>query len=308
MKKPRLLLTGGSGLLALNWACAIRNQWDVILGMHEHTVRLAGVTTCRLDLQDCVHLGRELDRLALDLVVHTAGMTSVDRCEENPELANQANAVIARNIAEETARRNVALIHISTDHLFAGDRSSYSELDPVQPMNEYGRSKALAEQWVMSAHRKSLVVRTNFFCWGHQRRQSFSDWLIYNLRAGKVLTLFDDVFFTPILADRLALAGHELLEKGASGIFNLVGPARLSKYDFALALLSQFRLPAELIRRGQIVQATLLAPRPRDMSLDSSKAQRALGHGLGTIQDYLQELQLQEEAGRRSELFEAIIH
>ncbi|MEK7300225.1 MAG: sugar nucleotide-binding protein, partial [Nitrospirota bacterium] len=168
------------------------------------------------------------------------------------------------------------------------------------------RSKALAEEWVQAAYPKSLILRTNFFGWGHRYRQSFSDWLIYNLRAGKPLTLFDDVYFTPILADRLALAAHELVEKGASGIFNLVGPTRLSKYEFGLRVSDYFSLPTNLINRGQLSLATLLAPRPRDMSLDSSKAQQVLGHGLGTIHEYLRELQAQEEEGRRSELLESI--
>jgi dTDP-4-dehydrorhamnose reductase len=306
MSKPRLAITGGSGLLALNWACAVRNKWDVVLGTHQHSVRLAGTSASKLNLDNDVYLGRQLDDLSPDLVVHAAGLTSVDRCEANRDLAHRANAVTARNIAEATAKRNILLIHISTDHLFVGDRRFYREQDSLQPLNEYGRSKALAEAWVQLAHPKALIVRTNFFCWGHRQRQSLSDWLIYNLRDGKVLTLFDDVYFTPILADTLALAAHELVEKGASGIFNLVGPTRLSKYEFGLRVSDYFSLPANLINRGQLSRATLLAPRPRDMSLDSSTAQQVLGHGLGTIHEYLQELQVQEEEGRRSELLESI--
>jgi len=306
MKKPRVVFTGGSGLLALNWACAVRNKWEVVLGTHRHSVRLAGTNTSKLDLDNGVHLGHQLDRLSPDLVVHTAGLTSVDRCEEDRDLAHQANAVIARNIAEATAKRKILLIHISTDHLFAGDRCFYREQDPLQPLNEYGRSKALAETWVQSAHPNAIIVRTNFFGWGHRQRQSFSDWLICNLRDGKVLTLFDDVYFTPILADTLALAAHELIEKGASGILNLAGPDRLSKYEFALQVSTQFGLPVQLIQRGQVSHANLLASRPRDMSLDSSKARQILGRDFGSVPQYLRDLYAQEIEGRRSELIESV--
>jgi dTDP-4-dehydrorhamnose reductase len=306
MSKPRLVITGGSGLLALNWACAVRNKWDVVLGTHQHSVRLAGTDTSKLNLDNDVQLGYQLDKLSPDLVVHTAGLTSVDRCEADRDLAYHANAVMARSIAEATAKRNILLIHISTDHLFAGDRCFYREQDLLQPLNEYGRSKALAEAWVQSAHPKALIVRTNFFCWGHRQRQSLSDWLIYNLRDGKVLTLFDDVYFTPILADTLALAAHELMEKGASGPFNLGGPDRLSKYEFALQVSTQFGLPVELIQRGQVSHANLLASRPRDMSLDSSKARQMLGRDLGSVPQYLRDLQAQEVEGRRADLYESI--
>lgn len=284
----------------------MRDKWDVVLGTHQHSVDLVGTKSYKLDLDDQEKLGRQIDQLSPDLVVHTAGLTSVDRCEEDHELARQVNATIAQNVACVTARRNIRLIHISTDHLFAGNSSCYREDELPQPLNEYGRTKALAEAWVQVAHPKVLIVRTNFFCWGHLQRQSFSDWLIYNLRDGKALTLFDDIYFTPILADTLALAAHELIEKGVSGIFNLVGDDRLSKYEFALQLSKQFRLPAELIQRNQVAHAPLLASRPRDMSLDNSKARQILGRGLGSVSQFLSILNAQEIEGRRSEIFESI--
>lgn len=306
MKEKRVVLTGGSGLLALNWACAVRDKWDVILGTHQHHVELGGTSSFKLDLEDPVQLGRQIDQLLPDLVVHTAGLTNVDRCEEDPGLARIANAEIARNIARAAASKGISLIYISTDHLFAGDRSFYREDDSPQPLNEYGRSKLLAEEWVLHACPQALVVRTNFFGWGYAKRQSFSDWIIYNLRAGKRLSLFDDVYFTPVLADLLALAAHELSVCGASGIFNLVGGERISKYEFALRLVKHFSLPAELIRREQVVHANLTAPRPRDMSLDNTKARNVLGKDLGSLDEYLAALRTHEEQGRRLELFNSV--
>ena len=197
MNKRRIVITGGTGLLAINWACAVRDSWDVILGTHRHSIDLAGTKSCNLNLDDHVRFGQELDKFSPDLVVHTAALTNVDRCEQDSDLAHRVNAVIARNVARATMSRNIQLIHISTDHLFAGDRSFYRENDLPQPLNEYGRTKALAETWVQTTHPNALIVRTNFFCWGHPQRQSFSDWLIYNLREGKVLALFEDVYFTP---------------------------------------------------------------------------------------------------------------
>ncbi|TAK90633.1 MAG: SDR family oxidoreductase [Burkholderiaceae bacterium] len=302
----RILITGGSGLLALNWACAVRDHWDVVLGTHQLSARLPGTTSHRLDLEDPQRFGEHLDQLLPDLVVHTAGLTSVDECEKDPERAHQVNAVIARNVAMATARRNIRLIHISTDHLFAGDHGFYREDEAPQPLNEYGRTKALAESWVQAAHADALTVRTNFFGWGHRQRQSFSDWLIVNLREGKTLSLFDDVYFTPILADALALAAHELIDKDVSGVVNLTGDERLSKYEFALQLAKEFSLPAELIRPNQLAHAHLLAKRPLDMSLDNSRAREILGRGLGTVPQFLSGLHVQEAAGRRTQLLESI--
>lgn len=306
MTKQRVLLTGGSGLLAINWACDLREGWDVVLGTHLHTVNLKGVTSCRLDLGNQVRLESQIEQVAPDLIVNTAGLTDVDRCEADPALANLVNAELARNVAIAAARIGTGLIHISTDHLFAGDGALCTEEDVPCPLNEYARSKLLGETLVQEACSGALVVRTNFFAWGHTGRQSFSDWIIYSLRAGKTIPLFDDVHFTPILADVLALTAHELAARGASGIFNITGDQRVSKYEFGRQLAKQFELPGELIRRSQIDHARLRAPRPRDMSLANAKTRRHLGTSLGSLDEYFEALHIQEQQGRRLELLAAV--
>ena len=306
MRKPRVVLTGGSGLLSLNWACAVRDKWEVILGTHLHTVELAGTTPYKLSMETTEQLITQLKQLSPDLVVHTAGLTNVDLCEKDPVQAHQVNAKVAQNVALAAERRGISLIHISTDQIFADNNSLYREDAPPQPLNEYGRSKLLAEEWVLQACPHALILRTNFFGWGYAQRQSFSAWIIYNLRAGKPLSLFDDIYFTPILADSLALAVHELSARGASGVFNLVGDERMSKYEFALSLAKHFALPAELIRRDQVIHASLRAQRPRDMSLDNTKARNVLGRELGSLDEYLAALHSQEEQGRRLELFNSV--
>ena len=306
MDKRRLLITGGSGLLALNWACAMRERWDVVLGTHRHRVSLRGATALPLDLGDADRLSRLLSELSPDLVVHAAGLTSVDACEANPALARRVNAELARNVAVAAAGQNIRLVHISTDHLFAGTRSGYREDDAPAPLNQYARSKLLGEEWVRQAHPQALVLRTNFFGWGHAGRQSFSDWILQALREGREITMFDDVFFTPLLADALADAAHRLLERSAAGLYHLAGEERVSKFDFGVRLARAFGLPEAAIRRGSIGAAGLQAARPRDMSLDSGRARALLGAGSAGLDDQFQALRRQEETGRREELFHAV--
>lgn len=306
MNRHRILVTGGTGLLALNWACALRGQADVTLGTHRHGVRLPGVASLRLNLSDVDSLRRQVGRTGADLIVHTAGLTNVDRCEDKPAEARHANAEIARNVAEVAAAAGICLIHLSTDHLFSGTHQFSAEQATPEPLNEYARSKLLAEQWVQQACPDALILRTNFFGWGYAGRQSFSDWIIYGLRAGRSLPLFDDVFITPILADALAHAAHALLDQGASGIFNLVGGERISKYEFGTRLAAAFGLPLALIRPAKVAQAHLHAVRPRDMSLDNFRLKQAIGYAPGSLDAWFADLREQERQGRREELFHAV--
>lgn len=307
MKKPSVVITGGTGLLALNWACAMREEWNVILATHTHDVKLNQTGSCQLSLDRTDSLKRTIVELEPDLIVHTAGLTNVDRCEADPQLARFVNAELARNVAEVAEETGVDLIHISTDHLFDGRASNYLETDQPQPLNEYAKSKLLAEEWVRQACPRSLIVRTNFFGWGHALRQSFSDWIIYNLREKKPLHLFDDVYITPIYADTLAKCSHELVAKKEAGIYNLVGDERVSKYQYAVKLAEIFSLPSELIHRDSVRNAKLRAPRPRDMSLCNSKARKVLGRGLGDINNASVMLRFHENQGRRMELLGSVM-
>lgn len=300
------MITGGSGLLALNWACQMREACEVYLAQHVHRIRLPGAHAIALELEPVEAMLPQFERYRPEVIVHTAGLASVDQCENEPRQAHQANAVLARNVAVAAARLGLRLIHISTDHLFGGTRPLYQEGDVPQPLNVYARTKLQAEHWVVEAHPGALIVRTNFFGWGHRLRRSFSDWILDALTAGQPLTLFDDVYFTPILIDRLARAAHELSSAGQAGIYHISGDDRISKFDFALRLARRFALPEALIRRGRISQAHLAARRPSDMSLDNAKARAALGAGLGSAEEHIDALRRQQLSGRQAQLLQSV--
>jgi dTDP-4-dehydrorhamnose reductase len=305
MARSTIVITGGTGLLGLNWACALRDAHDVVLGMHVRRVSLKGTRAIDLALDDADHLTRELERLAPSVVVHTVGITSVDECERDPERARRVSEDLSRNVALAATRAGARLIHISTDHLFSGKDAPYGEDAAPQPLNAYARAKLAAERAGAAACPGALIVRTNFFGWGHRYRQSFSDWIYYGLGEGRPLTMFDDAFFTPILADRLALFAHRLVESGASGIYNVVGDERISKYDFAVLLADVFGLPKASLQHGTIATSQLSARRPPDMSLDNRKARQRLGTPLGLVAEHLRLLHEQGKT-RREELLAAV--
>jgi len=302
----KILITGGTGLLALNWACAVRDKCKVVLGVHNHDVQLDGVSSVQLNLSSAIDFERTLDAVCPDLVVHTAGMTHVDACEADPSGAFIANAYAAELVARLAQQKSLPLIHLSTDHLFDGSVPFCLEETQTKPLNTYATSKLAAEKLIADVYPAALILRTNFFCWGSAYRQSFSDWIIKGLEAGTELQMFDDVFFTPILADELVGFAHELQEKGASGLFNVVGNRRISKYDFGLELARSFGLPAGHIKRGDVASAHLRAARPKDMSLSNNRLVQALGRSPSNLQQWFEQLQLQESQGRRQELMHAV--
>jgi dTDP-4-dehydrorhamnose reductase len=297
-----VLITGGAGLLAVNWALALRDTCAVTLGMHDRVVVLSGVNTQMINLESVDDLVHVLALNQINIVVHAAGLTNVDLCETQPELARHVNIQLAANVAKACANLGLSLIHISTDHLFAGTEALVSEDCPVTPVNVYGLTKAEAEQKVLQAHPKALVIRTNFYGWGPSYRPSFSDVVLEALRSGKELTLFKDVFYTPILIKTVALAAHSLVDLKADGIFHVVGDERISKYEFGCKVAEEFKLDASLIKLGYLADQARLVTRPHDMSLSNEKLCKQIGRTLGTVAEHIAVLHQQEQSGRAREI------
>ena len=297
-----LFITGGSGLLALNWALTRRAYQRVVLGLHERTVVLRGVDTEPADLAAVAGLTRRLAELAPGLVVHAAALTDVELCEAQPALAHHVNVQLALNVAQACARTGVRLVYISTDHLFAGAAPFIDEQEPPAPRNAYARSKGEGERVVVDACPDALIVRTNFYCWGPPYRASFSDRILQSLRAGRELTLFTDVYYTPVLAQALVDSVHAAVAKGATGVLNVGSEDRVSKYEFGMLLAQQFGLDASLIRSGALADRPDLADRPREMSLSTDRLRALLGRPPGTTRAQVAQLQELELAGLAQEL------
>lgn len=297
-----VFITGGSGLLALGWALAIRDHYSVTLGLHERDISLAGVQTRQIDLESVSHLARTFETVQPQMVIHTAGFTNVNECEAKPDVAQHINVKLAANVAQACAKLGLPLVHVSTDHLFSGETPLVDETHPVAPKNVYGRTKAEAELRVLEAHSQALVMRTNFYGWGTSYRRSFSDVIIESLRAGKKLTLFQDVFYTPILVETAAHAMHDLIGLKASGIFHVVSDERISKYEFGLRIAREFDLDANLIKPGLITDQVSLVQRPCDMSLSNQKTCKLLGRKLGGVSEHIARLHQQEQNGLAQEI------
>ncbi len=300
--RKNVFITGGSGLLAINWALTIRDRFSVTLGLYDRDVSLSNIKTQYLNLDSVNDISSYFDKNYPDIVIHTAGLTNVEICEIKPELAQHVNVDLSSNIARVCSRLGIQMVHISTDHLFDGSNPLLNETIATSPNNVYGLTKATAEIRVLEENSEALVIRTNFYGWGPSYRHSFSDTIIESLRSGKKINLFKDVFYTPILAQTLANTVHELVNKKATGVYNVVGDERISKHEFGLKLANQYKLDSKLINSAYLAEQKLLVKRPFDMSLSNKKVCDMLGRKLGSVDQHIKELIKLEQIGIAHEI------
>ncbi len=272
----RLLVTGASGLLGWGVCAAARRRWLVVGVVNRHTIDLPGVSPLVCDLTRLDDLPRLFRQVAPDAVIHCAAAAQPDHCQEHPDETRSINVEAPERIADLCALTAIPYAFVSTDLVFDGTRPPYRGEDPVSPISVYGKQKADAERAVRARHPDALICRLSPM-FGHpgQVSVSFIQRWIAALRSGQELTLFVDEFRTPVSV-RAAAAGLLMALGAADGVLHLGGRERISRYALGRLLAELLGADAGLIRRGRQRDRVVGAPRPPDVSLDSSRA-----HALG---------------------------
>ena len=292
-KKKKILMTGGSGLLGHFWIKEIKDSYEIFIVANKRFFKIDGHKTINLDLFNLDEIIKFIIEYKIDIFINLAAISDVEKCEIDPESAFKVNQLIPKIIAKACNLTNTKLIHISTDHLFDDEKVLHTEIDKTTLINQYAKSKYAGECAVIDEYHKALIFRTNFFGNGPIYRNSFSDWIINSLVNHQSITLFNDVFFSPLLGSKVAKYAHQLLELEASGIYNLSADDSITKYEFGAYITENLNLSKKLIKRGFLKECNNLTSRPLCMGLSNKKASSILGEPIGTVKEHIDYL-LQE--------------
>ncbi|MBI4125585.1 MAG: SDR family oxidoreductase [Deltaproteobacteria bacterium] len=287
MTKPRVLITGVSGLLGSNLAWLYRDRYSVLGLYRRHPVSWPGVRTLRQDLLEILSLKKCVHDFRPDILIHCAALTDVDACERNKQEAEQANIEATRKVVDCLNGLPTRLIHISTDSVFDGEKGNYSETDPVHPVNHYGWTKWKAE--TESLKRKgTLVFRTTVFGWNVQEKESLGEWVLHRMMRKEKINGFSDVVFSPLYTMELGRLMEKTWQKGLAGLYHCAGSNACSKYDFAVQLARVFHLDETAVNSISVDALALPARRPKNLSLKTSKLTESLGNSLPSVQRSIQ--------------------
>jgi dTDP-4-dehydrorhamnose reductase len=213
-----------------------------------------------------------------EVVISAGAYTDVDGCEKNKEKAWQINVGGVKNLSELCRENKAKLVQLSTDYIFDGKKGPYSEEDIPNPEGYYGLTKLESEKIIMNSQIDFLIVRTNVL-YGKSlgETHNFVLWLIQKLKAGEEIRIVTDQYSNPTLADNLADAIKEVVEKNISGILNIAGGDKvISRYEFALKIAEKFNLNQDLIKKVLTSELDLPAPRPLKGGLKIDKAKKFL--------------------------------
>jgi len=164
-------------------------------------------------------------------VIHAAALTDTRRCEEEPDLAHQVNAVGTGNVALACREAGAALVYVSTNEVFDGRKGEpYMESDEPNPVNAYGRSKLEGEKHVRSLLDRCWIVRTAWL-YG-EGDNNFPMKILAAAKRGELSVVTDEIA-TPTWARDLAAAIASLVGHPLYGVYHFTNAGECSRYDWA---------------------------------------------------------------------------
>jgi dTDP-4-dehydrorhamnose reductase len=273
----RVLVTGASGLLGGRLALVLSRSHEVVGSRHRTAVD-PGLPAVDMDLLSAASVAGALAEIRPDAVVHSAALADPDLCEREPERAAALNVEATRNLASACRRAGLRLVGLSTDLVLGEGRSPWDEAAPTRPLLAYGLSKRAGEMALLAEHPAGAVVRVALVHGrGHGPRATASESVAWGLREGRPLRLYTDQYRTPVDPESVADALERLLAGSGSGVYHLGGRERISRYELGLRTARLLGLDPSRIEPVRFADQVGAAPRPADVSLDSSRAMRDLG-------------------------------
>jgi len=280
----KYLLIGSTGMLGKAFRKAVMDEGNEIIGIARSGADI------NIDISNADDLRKTLVEVKPDIIVNTAAIVSLEFCENHPSEAYLINTRPSAILAEYCRKKGVYLIHISTDHFYSGDeRAKHNEKSAVTLMNEYARTKYLAEKLV-ETHSDSLIIRTNIVGFKvSTKAQSFIEWIIDSLKSGKSLTMFEDYFTSSIDVCTLSRVILDLSNLRVKGLINVGSRDVSSKKEFILQFASQFGYDISQAKTGTVKDLTGIQ-RGESLGLDVSNAERLLGYKMPVMDEVIANL------------------
>jgi dTDP-4-dehydrorhamnose reductase len=266
----RILLTGKNGQLG-------RCFQDVV---KDTGVELFAFDSAEFDITNAQKIDQVVKQIRPDIIVNAAAYTEVDKAESDSETAYLVNATGPCLLAEQAARLDIPLIHISTDYVFDGEAvETYKPGDVTNPQSVYGASKLAGEDLVVATCDKYIILRTAWVF--SEYGTNFVKTMVRLANERDALSVVADQYGGPTYAGDLAKAILQLCEiywqkkTLAWGLYHYSGDMATSWHGFARAIFSKANQKGLIIKSPILTaistqQFPTLAKRPEFSVMDSS--------------------------------------
>lgn len=265
---------------------------------------VAAFSSADLDITDQAALEAAIEKERPGVIVNCAAYTKVDLAEKERDRAFAVNSEGALNLARAAKRAGAAVVHISTDFVFSGEKSSpYVEDDPTGPLGVYGESKLSGEAALAANLGEHVIIRTSWL-YGASGANFVKTVLRLASEREHLRIVYDQAgtpTWTRDLADAVTAACRAIASGEAPwGTYHYSNEGVASWYDLAVEAVSGaaalgVELRCKTIEPIRTSEYPTPARRPAYSVLDKAKIKRAFGiripHWRGSLMEMLKRLE-----------------
>ena len=212
--------------------------YDVVNELNKRGIESIGVDIEEMDITSLEDVNRVIKGSCVDVVVHCAAYTAVDRAEDDPETCRKVNVDGPRNIALVCKELDIKMVYISTDYVFSGEGEEAFEVNsPKHPNNVYGLSKSDGEDEVISLLDKHFIIRISW-AFGINGNNFINTMIRLGKERGEVKVV-DDQIGSPTYTYDIAELIADMIVTEKYGIYHATNEGYCSWYEFAKEIFRQ---------------------------------------------------------------------
>ena len=254
--------------------------------------------TTGVDITNEDQVFRAVEKSLAKTIIHMAAFTNATAAwQQNGDkngLCYQVNVVGTENIAQAAQKTGKHLIHLSTAFVFDGEKESmYLEDDMLNPIEWYGKTKALAEEAVQSMCDSWTIFRIDqpFRSDTYEKKPDTTHALINGIQKGTLHPQFVDHYFSPTVIEDFALALDWAISQKAQGIYHATCGTKISDYEYATLINETLNLGGT-IQQGNLDEYLKIANRPyqRNTAMSSEKLAKAANINWTTLEDAVRKI------------------
>ena len=278
-----VIITGGYGQLGVSCKEYLKKSFNVII-----TGKNIFDQDVKLDITDRKDIAKAYSDFKPDVVLNLAAMTNVDECERDKIAANKINIEGVKNLCKNFSGH---FIQLSTDYVFDGLSGPYNELDEVNPISHYGKTKLEAENWLKNNYSNATILRANvIYSYTKRTKASFVKWVVDSLKNNIEINVVNDQWNNPTWTESISFIINKIIDNSIIGLYNYGDKDFMSRYDFAILISKIFNLDENLIKPINTSNLNQIAERPLKSGLKTEKIESRLGIVPSSVENCLRKI------------------